>query len=161
MNKSNLDLDPFDKELCYCTVCAKSSKLITLEENIISVQHLPLCLPLFFVFYSEVLNSGIKSCFDGVVFQDAVCEECFIYAFGVFTFSVFCYYLYEGFIPKIFLHLHHIVQYIYAVVFKRILWNNPTAVTWYFQTLISFLLCCWSLLISVYLLSRFLLKRCF
>ena len=58
-------------------VCAKCSKLITLEENIISVQKLPLCLPLFFAFSSEVLNSGIKSCFDGVVFQDAVCEECF------------------------------------------------------------------------------------
>ena len=58
-------------------VCAKSSKLIALEENIISVQQLPLCLPLLFIFSSEVLNSGIKSCFDGVVFQDAVCEECF------------------------------------------------------------------------------------
>ena len=44
----------------------------------ISVQQLPLCLPLFFAFSSKVLNSGIKSCFDGVVFQDAVCEECFI-----------------------------------------------------------------------------------
>ena len=58
-------------------VCAKCSKLITLEENMISVQQLPLCLPLFFAFSSEVLNNGIKSCFDGVVFQDAVCEECF------------------------------------------------------------------------------------
>ena len=26
-------------------------------------------------------------------------------------------------------HLRHIVQYIYAIVFKRIFWNNPTAVT--------------------------------
>ena len=84
-------------------VCAKSSKLITLEENIISVQQLPVCLPLFFVFSSEVLNSGIKSCFDGVVFQDVVCEECLVYVFGVFTFSVFCYCFYEGFIPKIIL----------------------------------------------------------
>ena len=58
-------------------LCVKSSKLITLEENIISVQQLLVCLPLFFVFSSEVLNSVIKSCFDGVVFQDAVCEECF------------------------------------------------------------------------------------
>ena len=81
----------------------KSSKLITLEENIISVQQLPVCLPLFFVFSSEVLNSGIKSCFDGVVFQDVVCEECLVYVFGVFTFSVFCYCFYEGFIPKIIL----------------------------------------------------------
>ena len=103
MNKPNLDVDPFDKQLCYCTVCAKSAKLITLEENIISVQQLPLCLPLFFVFSSEVLNSGMKSCFDGDVFQDAVCEECFIYVFGVFTFSVFCYCFYEGFIRKIIL----------------------------------------------------------
>ena len=43
----------------------------------ISVQQLLLCLPLIFVFSFEVLNSGIISCFDGVVFQDAVCEECF------------------------------------------------------------------------------------
>ena len=84
-------------------LCVKSSKLITLEENIISVQQLPVCLPLFFVFSSEVLNSGIKSCFDGVVFQDVVCEECLVYVFGVFTFSVFCYCFYEGFIPKIIL----------------------------------------------------------
>ena len=55
---------------------AKCSKL-TLEENIISVQQLLLCLPLFFTLSSEVLNSGVKSCFDGVVFQDSVCEECF------------------------------------------------------------------------------------
>ena len=84
-------------------LCVKSSKLITLEENIISVQQLPVCFPLFFVFSSEVLNSGIKSCFDGVVFQDVVCEECLVYVFGVFTFSVFCYCFYEGFIPKIIL----------------------------------------------------------
>ena len=58
-------------------VCAKCSKLITLEENMISVQQVPLCLPLFFAFSSEVLNSGVKSYFDGVVFQDLVCEECF------------------------------------------------------------------------------------
>ena len=84
-------------------VCPKSLKLNTLEENIISVQHFPLCLPLFFVSSSEVLNSSIKSCFNGVVFQDAVCEECFIYVFVVFTFSVFCYCFYEGFIPTIIL----------------------------------------------------------
>ena len=59
----------------------------------ISVQQLPLCLPLFFAFSSEVLNSGIKSCFDGVVFQDALC---------VFTFS-FCYSFDEGFIDKVIL----------------------------------------------------------
>ena len=58
-------------------VCAKCSKLITLEENIISVHQLPLCLPLLYTFSSVVLNSGIKSCFNGIVFQDAVCEESF------------------------------------------------------------------------------------
>ena len=53
-------------------VCVKCSKLITSEENTISIQQLPLCPPLFFVFSSEVLSSSIKICFDGVVFQDAV-----------------------------------------------------------------------------------------
>ena len=37
----------------------------------------PLMPPFYFAFSSEVLNSGIKSCFDGLVFQNAVCEECF------------------------------------------------------------------------------------
>ena len=45
-------------------VCAKSYKLITSEKNIISVQQLPLCLPLFLVVK--------KAFFGGVVFQDAV-----------------------------------------------------------------------------------------
>ena len=58
-------------------VWAKCSKLITQEENIISVQQLPLCFPLFFALSSEVLNSGIKGCFDGVVSQNAVCEDFF------------------------------------------------------------------------------------
>ena len=53
-------------------VFAKFTKLITSEENIISVQQLSLCLPLFFVFSSEVLNSGMKSYFDKVVFEDAI-----------------------------------------------------------------------------------------
>ena len=53
-------------------ICAKCSKLITLEQNITSAQQLLLCLILFFVFPSEVLESGIKSCFDRVPFQDAV-----------------------------------------------------------------------------------------
>ena len=73
--------------IVFVLVCAKKSKLITLEQNIISVQQLPLCLPLFFVFFAEVLSSGIKSCFDGVVFQDALCEEFFSILFGVFTLS--------------------------------------------------------------------------
>ena len=38
-----------------------------------------------------------------IVFEDAVCEECFIYVFVVFTFCIFCYCFYEGFIPKIIL----------------------------------------------------------
>ena len=59
------------------SVFARCSKLITLEENKISVQQLIMCLPLFFVFSSKVLNSGIRSCFDRVVFQDVVCEEYF------------------------------------------------------------------------------------
>ena len=42
-------------------VCAKCSRLIILEENTMSVQQLPLCLPLLFAFSSDVLNSGIKS----------------------------------------------------------------------------------------------------
>ena len=75
-------------------VCAKFSKLITLEENTISVQQLPFCFPLFFSFSSEVLNSDLKSCFDGIVFQDAICEECF---------SICLRCLYERFIHKIIL----------------------------------------------------------
>ena len=63
-------------------ICAKCSKLITLEENIISLHQLLLYLPLFFAFSCEVLNSDIKSCFDGVIFQVAVCEECFSIRFG-------------------------------------------------------------------------------
>ena len=81
-------------------VCAKCSKLITLEENIISVQQHPLCLPLFFAFSSEVLNSGIKSCFDRVVFQDAVYEKCFSIRLRSLH-LYFCYYFYEGFIHEI------------------------------------------------------------
>ena len=43
----------------------------------ISVQQHPLRLPLFFRFSSEVHISGLKSSFEGVIFQDAICEECF------------------------------------------------------------------------------------
>ena len=80
----------------FVLVCAKCSKLITLEENIISVQHLPLCLPLFFAFSSKVLNSDIKSCFDEVVFLDAACEECF-------SIRLLCYCFHEDLIHKIIL----------------------------------------------------------
>ena len=58
-------------------VCAKSLKLITLEESIFSVQQPALCLPLFFVFSSEVLNSGTKSCFDEVN-QQHICHWCYL-----------------------------------------------------------------------------------
>ena len=52
--------------------------LITLEENMVSVQQFPLCLPLLFEFSSEVLNSDMKSYFDGAVYLNAICEECFV-----------------------------------------------------------------------------------
>ena len=82
-----MDFDPFVKH-CYCTCLRKMFEVNYLEKNLISVQQPPLCLPLFFVSSSDVLNSGIKSYFEGVVLQDAVCEECFkLYVFGVFTFS--------------------------------------------------------------------------
>ena len=87
-------------------VCAKCSKLITLEENIVSVQQLPLCLLFFSAFSSEVSNSGIKSCFAGVVFQDAVCEECFsirLRCLHLRCIRCFCYCFYEAFIHKIIL----------------------------------------------------------
>ena len=58
-------------------VCAKSSKLITLEENIISVQQLPLFLPLFFVFSSEVLNSGIKVVLTKLFIKMQFVKKCF------------------------------------------------------------------------------------
>ena len=70
-------LIPLVNNFVIVLVCSKCSKLITLEENIVSVQQHPLCLPLIFGFFSEVLNSGIKSCFDGVIFKDAVWKECF------------------------------------------------------------------------------------
>ena len=58
-------------------VCAICSQLITWVENIMSALQLPLCLSLFFAFFSEVLNGGKKSCFNRDFFQDAVCEEYF------------------------------------------------------------------------------------
>ena len=78
-------------------VYAKSSKLITLEEHLIS-------LPLFFVFSSEVLNSGIKKLFWRSCFsRRSLPRNVLMYVFGVFTFRVVCYCFYEGFIPKIIL----------------------------------------------------------
>ena len=62
-----------------------------------------LFLHCFFFVLSEVLNIGIKSCFDGVVFQDAVCEECFSIRLPCLHVYYFCYCFYEGFIPKIIL----------------------------------------------------------
>ena len=54
-----------------------------------------------FVFSSEILNSDIKSCFDGVAFQDTVWEECFSICLQCLYLQCFCYCFYEGFIPKI------------------------------------------------------------
>ena len=67
MKNSNLD---FDKQLSYgILVCAKCSKLITLEENMISVQKLPLGFQLLFAslfspficisYYLKVFDTGI------------------------------------------------------------------------------------------------------
>ena len=75
--------------LIYNFVCAKSSKLITLEENIISVQQLPLCFPLFFVFSSEALNSSIKAVLTELFFKMQFVKHVLVYVFSVFTFSVF------------------------------------------------------------------------
>ena len=66
-------------------VCAK---LINLEENIISVQQLPVCLPLFFVSSSEALNSSIKSVFTDLFFKMQFLKNAFVYVFNVFTFNI-------------------------------------------------------------------------
>ena len=71
MNKSNLDFDPFDKQLCL-------SEIFEVNYPREKFNQLTTALPLLFVFSSEVFNSGIKSCFGGVVSQVAVYEECFI-----------------------------------------------------------------------------------
>ena len=84
-------------------VCAKWSELIT-EVNRISVQQLPFCLPLcHVVLSSEVLNSSIKNCFEGVVFQDAVCEECFSISLWCLYLQCVCDCFDESFIIKIIL----------------------------------------------------------
>ena len=76
-------------------VCPKCSKLITL-----SFQQLSLCLPLFFTFSSEVLNSGIKTVLTEFFFKMQFVKNVLVYVFSVFTFS-FCYCFYEDFIHKI------------------------------------------------------------
>ena len=73
--------------------------LITLEKNIISVQQLSLCHPLFFVFSSEVLNSGVKAVMTELFFKMQFLKNVLVYVFRVFTFSVFCYCFHEGFYP--------------------------------------------------------------
>ena len=77
----------------------KCLKLITLEENVVSVRQLPLCFPLFFWFSPEVLNSGIKSRFDGcqngcLSVKMQFVKNILVYFFGVFS---FCYCFCEGF----------------------------------------------------------------
>ena len=64
MNKITRSLTTLMNNIVITLVSAKCSKLITSEENVISVQQLPLCLSLFFVFSSEVLKS------EGIVFQE-------------------------------------------------------------------------------------------
>ena len=82
---------------------------------------------------SEVLNSGIKSSFDGVIFQDAVCEERFSLIFGLSTFN-FCYCFYEDFIHKIilvsrFLHFICISYPLKVFKFDTGILRNSCAVT--------------------------------
>ena len=73
-------------------VCAKWSKLITLEENIVSVQQVPLRLPLFFAFSSEVLNSGVyKAVLTKFYFKMQLVKNVLVYVFGVFTFNFCCW----------------------------------------------------------------------
>ena len=69
------------KRIVVALACAKCSKLIIFKENIISVQQLPLC-PIVFC---------ILNCFDGVAFQDAVCEECFSIPLRCLRLNFFCY----------------------------------------------------------------------
>ena len=69
------------KKIVVALACAKCSKLIIFKENIISVQQLPLC-PIVFC---------ILNCFDGVAFQDAVCEECFSIPLRCLRLNFFCY----------------------------------------------------------------------
>ena len=70
-------------------VGAKSSKLITLDENIISVQQLFLYLPLFFVFSSDALNSGIKAVLTELLFKMQFVRNVLVYVFSIFIFTVF------------------------------------------------------------------------
>ena len=95
LNKSNLDF-------VIVLVCMKCLKLITFEKNIISIQQLPLCLPLFCVFSSEVLNSGKKVVLTELCIKMQFVKNVLVYVFGVFTFS-FCYCFCDGFIPEIIL----------------------------------------------------------
>ena len=76
-----LDFDQFDEQYCYC-YGTKSLKLIASEKNIIRVQQLSLCLPLFFVsFFFELLKSGIKSWFDRVIMLYLCAYFCFSWNF--------------------------------------------------------------------------------
>ena len=77
--------------------CGKSSKLITWEENIISVRQLALCTLLFFAFSSKVLNSDIKN-----LFWRSCLSRCTIGP-RCLQLCCFCYCFYDGFIPKIIL----------------------------------------------------------
>ena len=68
-------------------------ELAICEEDIISVHQPLLCIPWFIIFSSETLNSGIRSCFDGVVFKRQFVKNVLIYAFDVFLFRDFSLFL--------------------------------------------------------------------
>ena len=100
MNKPNFELGPFDKQHCYCTYLRKVFEANYLKGKYNKRYAPPLMHSIVLCILLWVLKSGIKSCFDGVVFQDAVGGECF-------SIRLRCYHLYycfyEGFIPKIIL----------------------------------------------------------
>ena len=75
LDKSSLD---FDKQICFCTGLREMFEVNYLRAKYNKRSAAPLMPSIFFfAFSSKVLNSGIKSCFDEVVFLDAACEECF------------------------------------------------------------------------------------
>ena len=81
-------------------VCAKCLKLITLEENMISLQQFPLCFPWFFAFFLGGSWHWHKKFCGSFFFKMQFLKKVLIYVFGVFIHS-FCNSFYEGFIHKI------------------------------------------------------------
>ena len=70
--KSNLD---FDKQLYYCTCLHEM--LVNYFRGKYDKRSAVTVMPSIMPFSPEVLNSGMKSCFEWVVFQDAIYQECF------------------------------------------------------------------------------------